>query len=546
MSKQLPEITESSKFNLITSIWIVPFIALLIAAWLAYQYFADRGPEIKIIFPKNEGLVAGQSVVKFKNVPIGKVTKIYIQEDIDGVVVVVRMNTKASRPYMTEYARFWIVKPEVGLSGVSGLDTLISGTYIDVYSKKGGTFKETHFGLTQPYNDSTRGEYFVLRSLTGKNVSIGTPVYYKNIKVGQVQYVYLSLDNHSVDIVVFIDNQYVPFVHEDSKFWRKNMINVDFSKGNLDIDIAPLNYMLAGGIVFSSTGETEHDPVSTGHVFPLYKSETEAEKHMVGAFEKVKKRFMLHTDQSVANLAIGSLVRFDGFDIGRVIDVKLSYNKTIHTMTGDIILEIDTSVFKDKNESNTSGLVNFYQAVEEGLRAKIASLDPITGVLFVDLTFAHQDGAGKIGKGKKYALLPMASNSSSGMMDSIGQILDTLNNLPLDKLLASLTKVVEESAKPVENANILLKDLKMTVKNINRLTSKKSFEVLPDELNKALKEMTKTLKSTTKVVKGYDSNSLLNNQLSQTLEVLTKTSQEMQVFLKMLNRKPNSLIFGDN
>lgn len=324
------------------------------------------------------------------------------------------------------------------------------------------------------------------------------------------------------------------------------MINVDFSKGNLDIDIAPLNYMLAGGIVFSSTGETEHDPVSTGHVFPLYKSETEAEKHMVGAFEKVKKRFMLHTDQSVANLAIGSLVRFDGFDIGRVIDVKLSYNKTIHTMTGDIILEIDTSVFKDKNESNTSGLVNFYQAVEEGLRAKIASLDPITGVLFVDLTFAHQDGAGKIGKGKKYALLPMASNSSSGMMDSIGQILDTLNNLPLDKLLASLTKVVEESAKPVENANILLKDLKMTVKNINRLTSKKSFEVLPDELNKALKEMTKTLKSTTKVVKGYDSNSLLNNQLSQTLEVLTKTSQEMQVFLKMLNRKPNSLIFGDN
>ncbi len=546
MSKQLPEITESSKFNLLTSIWIVPFIALLIAAWLAYQYFADRGPEIKIIFPKNEGLVAGQSVVKFKNVPIGKVTKIYIQEDIDGVVVVVRMNTKESRPYMTEYARFWIVKPEVGLSGVSGLDTLISGTYIDVYSKKGGTFKETHFGLTQPYNDSTRGEYFVLRSLTGENVSIGTPVYYKNIKVGQVQYVYLGLDNHSVDIVVFIDNQYVSFVHEDSKFWRKNMINVDFTKGNLDIDIAPLNYMLAGGIVFSSSGETEHDPVSVGHVFPLYKSETEAEKHVIGAFEKVKKRFMLHTDQSVANLAIGSLVRFDGFDIGRVMNVKLSYNKKIHKMTSDIILEIDTSVFKDKNESNTSGLDNFYQAVEEGLRAKIASLDPITGVLFVDLTFAHQDGAGKIRKGKKYALLPMASNSSSGMMDSIGQILDTLNNLPLDKLLTSLTKVVEESAKPVKNANILLKDLRMTVKNINRLTSKKSFEILPDELNKALKEMTKTLKSTTKVVKGYDSNSLLNRQLSQTLEVLTKTSQEMQVFLKMLNRKPNSLIFGDN
>ena len=134
MSQEIPEIEESSKFNFITSIWIVPFIALIIAGWLGYQHFAERGSEIEIIFPQNEGLVAGQSVVKFRNVPVGKVTKIYVKEGIDGVVVVVRMNTKTSKPYLTEHARFWIVKPEVGLSGVSGLDTLISGTYINIYS----------------------------------------------------------------------------------------------------------------------------------------------------------------------------------------------------------------------------------------------------------------------------------------------------------------------------------------------------------------------------------------------------------------------------
>ena len=138
MSKQIPEITESSKFNLITSIWIVPIIALVIAGWLAYQHFAQRGPEIKIIFPQNEGLVAGQSLVKYKNVPVGKVTDIYATEDIEGVVVVVRMNSKEAAPYLTEQAKFWIVKPEVGLSGVSGLDTLLSGTYINIYSKAGG------------------------------------------------------------------------------------------------------------------------------------------------------------------------------------------------------------------------------------------------------------------------------------------------------------------------------------------------------------------------------------------------------------------------
>jgi len=180
------------------------------------------------------------------------------------------------------------------------------------------------------------------------------------------------------------------------------------------------------------------------------------------------------------------------------------------------------------------------------LRAKIASLDPITGAQYIDLTFNHHDSAGRIIQENKYALLPMTTQSSTGIMTSVTQILDKLNTLPLNELLTSVTKVVESAVQPVENANELLLDLKTTVKDINRQTSKKSFEVIPDELNKALKEMTKTLKSTSKVVKGYDSNSLVKRQLAQTLEILTKTSQEMQVFLRMLNRKPNSLIFGDN
>jgi len=547
MSKQIPEITESTKFNFITSIWIVPFIALIIAGWLAYQHFAERGPEIKIIFPQNEGLIAGQSQVKFRNVPVGKVTKIYADEETGGVTVVVRMNTRKSKPYLTEHARFWIVKPEVGLSGVSGLDTLISGTYINVYSKSGGkNFKEKFIGLTQPYRDSGEGAYFHLASLNGENASVGTPVYYKNIKVGQVEYIYLALDNKSVDIIIFIDKQYVPLVHDDSKFWTKNMMNVNFAKGNLDINIAPLNYMLQGGIIFSSSGDDKNNTVAQEHVFPLYESKTQAESITIGSVSKSIKKFILFTDNSIADLRVNAPVRFDGFDIGQVSDMELSYDKSTHKMLGQVSVDIDTSVFEDKHETNSSGELNFYQAVEAGLRAKLVALDPITGMLFVDLTFDHQDGNGSIVHGNRYMQLPMASQSSTGIMTSMTQVLDKLNHLPLEKLLASLNKVIKESAKPVENANILLLDLQTTVKNINKLTSKKSFEVLPDELNRALKEMTRTLRSTQKVVKGYDSNSLMRKQLTQTLEVLTKTSQEMQVFLRMLNRKPNSLIFGDN
>jgi len=546
MSTKIPKIEESNKFNLLTSIWIVPFIAMVIAGWLAYQYFEDLGPEIEIIFPKNEGLVAGQSVVKFKNVPIGKVTKIYITEDIDGVVVVVRMNSKAAKPYMTEYAKFWIVKPEVGFSGISGLDTLLSGTYIDVYSQKGGSFRERHTGLSQPYQDSSTGEYFHLRSQEGKNLSVGMPVFFKNLEVGQVSYKYLELNNKSVEVVIFVEKQFVSFIHTDSKFWMKNTMNVDFSKGNIDVDIAPINFLLRGGLVFSSSGENKNSVIPKNYIFTLYKSQTEAESKTIGALMKENREFMLHTKETISHLTDGSVVRFDGFDIGKVTEIKLSYNKNSHKMLGEVLIEIDTSVFKDKLDSNTTGEENFYNAVEEGLRAKISSLNPITGAQYIDLTFNHHDSEGTIIQENKYALLPMTTQSSTGIMTSVTEILDKLNTLPLNELLTSVTKVVKSTAEPVKNANELLIDLKSTVKDINRLTSKKSFEVMPDELNKALKEMTKTLKNTSKVVKGYDSNSLVKQQLAQTLEILTKTSQEMQVFLRMLNRKPNSLIFGDN
>ena len=546
MSTKIPKIEESNRFNLFTSIWIVPFIALIIAGWLAYQYFEDLGPEIEIIFPKNEGLVAGQSVVKFKNVPIGKVTKIYITEDIDGVVAVVRMNSKTAKPYMTEYAKFWIVKPEVGFSGVSGLDTLLSGTYIDVYSQKGGTFRERFTGLTHPYQDSSKGAYFHLSSQDGKNISVGMPVFFKNLEVGKVAYKYLKLNNKSVEVVIFVEKQFVSYIHTDSKFWMKNIMNIDFSKGKIDVDIAPINFLLRGGLVFSSSGENKNSIIPKNYIFTLYKNQTEAESKTIGTVMKENKIFMLHTKESISHLSDGSVVRFDGFDIGKVTDIKLSYNKFSHKMLGEVLIEVDTSVFKDKRDSNTTGEENFYHAVEEGLRAKIVSLDPITGAQYIDLTFDHHDSVGKIIQENGYERFPMTTQTSTGIMTSVTQILDKLNTLPLDELFTSVTKVVEASAEPVKNVNELLIDLKTTVKDINRLTRKKSFEVMPDELNKALKEMTKTLKSTQKVVKGYDSNSLVKEQLSQTLEILTKTSQEMQVFLRMLNRKPNSLIFGDN
>ncbi|BAF71945.1 intermembrane transport protein PqiB [Sulfurovum sp. NBC37-1] len=545
MPEQLPQVEESTKFNFFTSIWIVPFIALIIAGWLAYQYYSELGPEIKIIFPNNEGLKAGQSQIKYKDVPVGTVRKITLQEDGNGVVVIARMD-KVAEPYLNDSAKFWIVKPELGVSGISGLDTLISGNYIGIASKKGGILKKNFVGMEHAYRSDKNGEYFVLRTPRGDSaVKTGTPIYLKNIRVGRVEYVMLGLDDVFVDVIVFIDKRYVPYVHTDSKFWVRSTLDAEIVNGSLDVNVAPVADLLQGAIEFSTTGRDANRTVPDTFAFLLHKNKSSVNTKKLGHEKKEIDFFMLHTEDSIAKLKIGSPVRYDGFKIGSVVEITLSYDKKTHKMNGTVLTEIDTSVFDDLSDANDTGRENLYRAVEEGLRARVDTIDPITGRLYVNLFFTDSDGNKSMEETGKYARIPTVRSVNGDMMAGLLKIMDKINRLPIEELVASLNKVVKESEKPVKNANVVLEELKKTVKNLNTLTGKKSFARMPDEVDNALKELTRTLKTTQKVVKGYGNNSLLSRQISETLKTVSKTSREMQEFLKMLNRKPNSLIFGD-
>ena len=552
MSKKIPKIKESRKFNIFTSIWIVPFIALVIAGWLAYQYFSQLGPEIRIVFAKNEGLQAGQSQIKYKDVPIGVINKIELQEDSDGVVVIARMD-KSVKAYLHQKSKFWIVKPEVGISGVSGLDTLISGTYIDMYAPKKEKkstdlkFQSKFIGLDYTYRNISGGEYFILNSLKGESsIKEGTPIYLKNIKVGQVEYVVLGLDDASIDVIIFIDKLYTSYINEDSNFWVRSTVDVSFENANLDISVAPFTDLIQGAIEFSTTGKNEKNRVPNGFIFELYKNKNTIVNKKIGKGGIDIKTFMFQTTEPIAKLKVNSLVTFEGFEVGKIKNIYLSYNNKKRKMMGQIILTVDTSAFKDINDVNHTGEENFYRAVEEGLRAKIMTSNPILGSLQVRLSFEKNFLDKKIIVKNGYALLPSVKDSSGSIMKSVSSILDKIKKLKIEKLIASLDNLVRKSVKPVKNLNLVLNELKIGIKNINHLTEKKSFRVLPDELNKTLKALTTTLYTTKNIIKGYKKSSLLTRQVSETLNIITETSKEMKVFLRMLNRKPNSMVFGDN
>jgi len=530
----------------ISPIWILPIIALIIGGWLLYDSYKNAGVDIVVHFPDAEGITIGKSEVIYKGISIGVVRDIAVDPGVDSVSLQIEIKKVAAHG-MVKDTKFWIVKPEVGVSGVSGLDTLISGTYINMFAQKNGNYKENFLGLDHAYRNIGGGEYFVLNTPRGdSSVKVGTPIYLKNVKVGQVEYVVLALDDASVDVIVFIDKRYVPYVHTDSNFWVRSTLDVGLQNGNLDITVAPVTDLIQGAIEFSTTGKEHNRSVPNSFVFELYKNKNIIKSKKVGQGGEYIKTFMLHTEGSIAKLKENAAVRYEGFDVGKVKKISLSYEKSTHKMRGKVLVEIDTSVFKDMNDTQHTGEENLYQAVKEGLRAQIVPTDIITGMLYVDLVFDCNDTTGMITKEGKYARLPTIGYRSGNIMASATKILDKINKLPLEKLLVSLNKVVDESAKPVANANAVLLDLKKTVANLNKMTNKRSFAAMPDEVSRMLKELTRTLQTTKKVVKGYDSNSLITKQLSQTLKIVTETSKEMQQFLEMLNRKPNSLIFGDH
>ncbi|MDM5270733.1 MlaD family protein [Sulfurovum sp. zt1-1] len=536
MSKNIPYVEESTKFNFFTSIWIVPFAALLIAAWLAYQYYSELGPEIKIVFPNNEGLQAGQSVIKYRDVTIGKVTKINLENDGLQVAVYARID-KTAEPFLNEHTKFWIVKPEVGLGGVSGLDTLLSGTYINVYTEKGEEFRTLFTGLPYVYRADKEGEYFHLNAPQAYNVTEGTPIFFKNIKVGEIEYVTISLDTQSIDFYAYIEKEYVPYVHTSSKFWIRSALNVDISNGRLDVNIAPLTHLVQGGISFSSSGKDTSKQVPNGYIFNLYKNGSVAEGKSIGKGGDAIKKFEVHVLDSIAKLKQDASVEYDGYDVGRVTKVSTTYDPETHKMTGTVYLQIDTSFFESNNDQNITGEMNFNKAVEEGLRAKITQTDPITGILYVDLVFKENLPFRAILQGEKYPILPSVNDKNNGIMDQVNILVTRLNTL-----LGSTNQVMDENAKPLHE---ILTNLNETMKNINSLVGQKETQNLPIALNESVKKLTQTLQSANSVLKGYEHDSLMNHQLVQTLKAVNETSEEMSRVLRMINRKPNALIFGE-
>ena len=526
-------------------IWVVPIVALLIGGWLAYKAMSERGPTITISFATAEGLEAGKTMIKFKDVAIGKVTDIELKRDLSGVFVTAEMQNDAE-PFMTENTRFWVVRARVAAGEVSGLGTLFSGAYIGCSPSTEGKRQTRFIGLEKPpiLTEGQPGRHFILEAKSLGSLDLGSPVYYRGIKVGQIVGYEFDEQAETVQIKAFVNAPYHEKVLQNSRFWNASGIDFTMDATGLKLDTQSLVSIMLGGVAFDLRQyEQPKPPAGENHKFRLYPNHESSKEEVY----TIRRYFEMYFDQSVRGLTPGAPVEIMGIQIGEVVDIQLQYDMkrasfhipvrvafeperlpALINEEGEILIGAEKSAEISQEEEQSVGILlqRMQKLIDRGLRARLKTGNLLTGQLFVDLAYYPDAPPARIEMGAEYPVFPTVSSSIEDIVEKVDKILEKVEKIPFGE-------IGQELQAAIRNLNSLLGEVKSVSGTVNRETLPKINEAL-DELQQTLQGIGTTL--------GPDA--ALSYNARKATEELTLAIRSIRLLVEYLERNPQALIFG--
>ena len=530
-------------------VWIVPIIAILAAGWLGYRTVSERGPLIEITLQNAEGIETGKTKIEHENLELGVVEAMTPSADLSSVTVEARMNRYAE-PHLTTGTRFWVVRPRLSAEGISGLGTLISGSYIEMEPAPGEPARQ-FTALEDPpvVRADVPGTTYLLHGSRLGSISQGSPVSYHGIKVGEVLGYELSDEDGSATVQVFVRAPHDKLVHEGTRFWNASGISVDLDSEGLRFETESIQAILAGGVAFDVPVGGELGPAAKpSAVFALYSNEGQARDALF--IQKIP--FQLHLAGSAEGLSAGAVVRMRGIRIGEVTDVHMEYDAATHQMTVPVTIEIEPQrvriLHSDQSEAGlaAAGLearsyAAFKLFVARGLRARLASGNLLTGQKIISLDFVQNAPAAGMIEGGLYPEIPMiASNDLDSIMQSAKTLLDGLQGT-----VAALNHIVTSP-----ETKQSLRSLDRSLANLDRLTHDASVQTGPllASLRLVSHSADQTLKqaTTTLAVTGdaFGSEADAGGDLAGTLNEVKQAARSLRALADYLEIHPESLIRG--
>jgi paraquat-inducible protein B len=523
----------------ISIVWLVPLVAAAIGIWLAYTTLQERGPTITITFDDAEGLEAGKTKIKYKDVEVGTVESIRISEDLKQIIVTAEM-VKQAGGYIAEGTRFWVVSPKLGAGGVSGLGTLLSGVYIGVDPKPGEP-ATTFAGLAeQPLITSdTPGTHSVLRAATRGSISRGSPVYFRGIEVGQVVDYKLADDERSLDFTVFIRAPHNQLVDANSQFWNASGFRATLNADGIRITTESLQTLLSGGIAFETPNDMPAEPSAEGTVFALHDSYASVAE----AGYTTKVPYLVHFDESVRGLSAGAPVEFRGMRIGTVKDVGLRIDVADETIRIPVTVEIEPQRMAFTGGANPrpfedTPYVLMKELIKRGLRAQLQSGNLLTGQLLVDLGFHPDAKAAELIEDGEYPEIPSVPSELQALSASVNNVLTQLSSMPLGELVQDLRTTIQSINQLASSpaAGETLDALKLSAIDLQTL-----MRSLDQQLGPLMRQAQGTLASAEAIV-GPESQTRYD--LDSLLKELAGAARSIRVFADYLERHPEALLRG--
>lgn len=371
-------VQKKSGFSLV---WIVPILAAGIGAWLWWDALQNRGPEITISFSTADGLEAGKTAIRFKSVEVGTIETVALAPDLSGVVATARMGPR-TEALLHGASRFWVVRPRIGLEGISGLGTLLSGAYVELDPTGEGPPSRSFTGLEIPPETPADAPGLKLRlsADTLGSLSVGSPVSHHGVVVGKVEAYRLLGEAEGLEVDVYIEPEFAPRVHENTRFWNASGIDVTFGAEGVKLTSASFISLLSGGLEFDTPREEAATPVAkSGATYPLYADRTASREVFTQTRDAV-----LYFAGSVRGLSPGAPVEFRGIRLGTVTSFGLE-NKTIDKALTRVVIAIEPERIGREFGQNESAQQVVNRLVGAGLRARLAVSSLLTGALYVDI-----------------------------------------------------------------------------------------------------------------------------------------------------------------
>ncbi len=540
----IPEavVEKSRGFSLV---WLIPLVAALIGGWLAYKTISEKGPSITIVFKDGGGIEPGKTKILYKAVEVGLVNAATLSNDLSHVEVTAEMH-KEMEPYLRETTQFWMVKPQIGLRGITGLETLLSGVYIGM-GPGGGEPRRQFVGLAQMplVQVDTPGRRFVLLADKLGSLQATSPIYFRDIQVGEVLGSDLAGDFQNVRMPIFIYSPYEQLVRPTSRFWRRSGLSVSLSAQGINVQMESLAALALGGIAFETMGlENEQilpSPAETA--FKLY--DDHADVLASGYTQKVAYEMFL--DGSVRGLSAGAPVEYRGIQIGVVTAIRPGLDKGTGKPRIAVVFDIEPGRLQASRDYNPTGddtvtRKKIERFVEQGLRASLQSGNLLTGQLHVDLNFYPADvGKQQIAYGGEYPVFPSIPSTLDRLQTTAQDLLAKLKKLPLDQIADELLGTLKGANHLINTPEWAetLRSLDATLKDLQKLSRSVDQRLAP-----LITTAEQTLSTARKTLEVVEPGAPTTVDLANTLESLSAAARSISELANYLQRHPEALIYG--